>query len=276
MPRLGNMLKIARLFALPISTCLALSAMASDTSTFKMPDREKFRLFLLARQSNMAGRGDLAETDPAVNPRILMLTKDGSWQYARDPVHYDKKIAGVGLARSFAEELLEHDEAITIGLIPTAIGGSPIADWEPGAYHEKTATHPYDDAITRAGHAIQDGTLAGILWHQGEGDSGPEKSIAYKDRLIALVERFRRDLGTPEVPFIIGQLGQFEDKPWTEGRQRVNQAHIETTQEIPYAGFVSSDGLTSKDDNTHFNTTSLREFGRRYAEIYLQVAGENP
>ena len=30
-----------------------------------------------------------------------------------------------------------------------------------------------------------------------------------------LIERFRTDLEAPGVPFIIGQLGQFEGKPWT-------------------------------------------------------------
>jgi hypothetical protein len=237
-------------------------------------EKENFRIFLLAGQSNMAGRGDLAEADRAINTRVLMLAKDGTWQYAMDPVHYDKKIAGVGLARSFAAVLVERNPDITVGLVPAAIGGSPIAAWEPGAYHERTNTHPYDDAINRAKRAMQDGTLAGILWHQGEGDSGTEKSAVYKDKLIALVERFRRDLDAPYVPFIIGQLGQFEGKPWSPGRQVVNEAHIEVAQEVHNGGFVSSDGLTSKEDNTHFNSKSLHEFGKRYAQIYLRVIGQ--
>ena len=54
----------------------------------------------------------------------------------------------------------------------------------------------------------------------------------------------------------------------------VNQAHIEVAQEIPNGGFVSSDGLTSKGDKTHFNAESLHEFGQRYARKYLQVVAE--
>jgi hypothetical protein len=253
---------------------LASSAYAESPGQPKVPDKENFKIFLLAGQSNMAGRGDLAEADPAINPRVLMLTKDGSWQYAMDPVHYDKPIAGVGLARSFAATLVEKNEDVIIGLVPSAIGGSPIATWEPGAYHERTNTHPYDDAIARAKRAMQDGTLAGILWHQGEGDSGPAKSAVYEDKLIALVERFRNDLGVPDVPFIIGQLGQFEGKPWSPGRHVVNEAQIAVAKKVPHAGFVSSDGLTSKEDNTHFNSKSLHEFGERYAQIYLRVIGQ--
>jgi hypothetical protein len=117
--------------------------------------------------------------------------------------------------------------------------------------------------------------LKGILWHQGEGDSGENKAAVYKESLLELVERLRTDLDAPDVPFIIGQLGQFEGKPWSPGRYLVNQAHIDVAQEIHNGGFVSSDGLTSKEDNTHFNTESLHEFGRRYAEVYLGVLQED-
>ena len=78
----------------------------------------------------------------------------------------------------------------------------------------------------------------------------------------------------PDVPFIIGQLGQFEGKPWTEARHEVNRAQIEVAAETKRSAFVSSDGLTAKEDNTHFNTQSLHEFGQRYAEAWLEIAGD--
>jgi hypothetical protein len=257
-----------------VSSFFIVIAYADGVMLPKVPDKENFKVFLLAGQSNMAGRGEITKADRTINPQVLMLAKDGSWQYAVDPIHYDKPVAGAGLARSFAIELAKQDKDITIGLIPAAVGGSPIAAWEPGAYFEKTDSHPYDDAISRAKRAMQDGTLSGILWHQGEADAKPDKWPVYKDKLIALTERFRKDLDAPEVPFIIGQLGRFEAKPWTEERTRINQAHAEAATEIKYAGFVSSFGLTSKADNSHFNTKSLHEFGKRYARRYLQVVNE--
>lgn len=68
--------------------------------------------------------------------------------------------------------------------------------------------------------------------------------------------------------------GQFEGKPWKPGRYKINEAHIEVADEATHANFVSSDGPTSKADNTHFNSTSLHALGRRYAEKYLQVVNE--
>ena len=75
--------------------------------------------------------------------------------------------------------------------------------------------------------ALEMGTIKGVLWHQGESDSSPARSALYKERLVELIERFRHDLDSPDVPFVIGQLGRFKGKPWTEGRRQVDRAHRE-------------------------------------------------
>ena len=257
-----------------LSAVLLTTGCAAIDSTSKQREKENFLVFLLAGQSNMAGRGEVTEADRIPDPRILMLAQDRSWQPATDPVHFDKPRAGTGLARSFARVLTERDKNITIGLVPAACGGSPISTWVPGGYHEQTESHPYDDAIERTRRALKDGHLAGILWHQGETDSRPQRAAVYKENLSELIERLRHDLDAPDVPFIIGQLGQFEGKPWTEARHQVDRAQKEVAAETAHSAFVSSDGLTAKADNTHFNRESLQDFGRRYADAWLEVAGK--
>ena len=85
-------LVIASLFA-----CLfATTVECGDNTPGTLPDLETFQIFLLAGQSNMAGRGDITPGDLEVHPQVLMLTKDGNWQYAVDPVHYDKKLEWEG------------------------------------------------------------------------------------------------------------------------------------------------------------------------------------
>jgi hypothetical protein len=237
-----------------------------------IPPKENFHLFLLTGQSNMSGRGRVTDSDKEVHPRILALSPDGTWKHAVDPIHYDRKSVGVGLARSFAIELVGQDENITVGLVPAACGASPIAVWTAGAYFEKTDSYPYDDAIARTRLAMQDGMLKGILWHQGESDAKRDTGQAYEDKLIELSAGFQADLGVGEVPFIVGQLGRFDGNPWTDATFRINQAQLDAVKKIPMAGFVSAQGLTSKKDNIHFNAESLREFGNRYALKYLQVA----
>jgi hypothetical protein len=118
---------------------------------------------------------------------------------------------------------------------------------------------------------MKSGVLKGILWHQGESDCGAEKSQTHEKELTELVKRFRTEFNDPTLPFVIGQLGQFESKPWSEGRKRVDQAQRNVAKNLPHCAFVSSDGLTSNSDIVHFNTESLHEFGRRYAAAYLTI-----
>jgi hypothetical protein len=236
-----------------------------------VPSKENFHLFLLAGQSNMAGRGDVEAADKTAHARVLALTKEGTWATAVDPIHYDKPMAGVGLGKTFAEVLANRDTNIVVGLIPAACGGSPISAWQPGAYFDQTTSHPYDDAIRRAKLAMQTGTLKAILWHQGESDSDARLAPAYREKLVELIARFRKDLGDPNLPVIIGQLGQFEGAPWTGHTRLVNTAQIEVARETPNVKFVSSERLTAKADNLHFDAPALREFGRRYASAYLEL-----
>lgn len=240
-------------------------------SQVELPPKENFHLFLLAGQSNMAGRGKLTEKDTQVHPRVYALSWNGKWIPAADPIHYDKPTAGVGLGKSFAIALAERDSSIAIGLVPAACGGSPIAIWEQRVYFDQTDSYPYDDAIQRIRYALKDGMLKGILWHQGESDSNPQRAGEYKGKLKNLIERFRKDLNTPSLPFIIGQLGQFPESPWDDFKRLINEAHVTIADEMDFVGFVSSEDLSCMEDNIHFNSESLRQFGQRYAEIYMEI-----
>ncbi|MEO8335350.1 MAG: sialate O-acetylesterase [bacterium] len=235
------------------------------------PAHAAMQLFLLAGQSNMAGRGVVEDEDRVENARIVMLDRMQVWKPAVDPVHFDKSIAGVGPGHSFALALANADSTIRIGLIPSAVGGSPISSWEPGALDAATRTHPYDDAIERARAAMKDGELKAILWHQGESDANATAAPLYAERLRALIARFRTVLGNPTLPFLIGQLGRFDGNPWDAPRTEVDSVQRALATEIPNVAFVSSEGLKDKGDNTHFTAAAARELGRRYADAYLRL-----
>lgn len=268
MQRTHTIIVAGLLSAIGLTTLLP----AQNVEAPALPSRENFHLFLLVGQSNMAGRGEVTEADRKPHPRVLMLTKEGRWAPAVDPLHFDKpKVIGVGLGRSFASVVAEANPDVTIGLIPCAVGGSPIDAWQPGAFYKPTSSHPWDDAIRRARRAMDDGTLKGILWHQGESDSRPERAADYEAKLHDLVNRFRTELDAPDVPFLVGQMGQFAERPWDESKQQVDAAHRRLPEKVPHTAFVSSDGLKHKGDEVHFDADSYREFGRRYAQAYLKL-----
>ena len=248
------------------------AAGAGKPDDLTLPPKAKLHLFLLVGQSNMAGRGDVEASDKEPIPNVIALNAVGQWVPAIDPVHWDKPSAGVGLARSFAVEYLKRHPGVTVGLIPAAQGGSPISTWAPGQYWADTHSHPYDDAVARARHALERGTLKGILWHQGESDRGADLAPQYGAALTQLIARLRKDLKAAQVPVVIGQLGQFAGAgPWDEPTRLVDRAQREVAASVPFAAFVSSDGLTSKADNLHFDARSQREFGKRYAAAFESI-----
>ena len=257
-------------------SALLLSFNYASADEVKLPQKENFQLFLLAGQSNMSGRGKLDDAAKKPIPRIFALNKELEWQAAVDPLHWDKSAAGIGIGRSFATIIAEKNPQDSIGLIPAACGGSPISTWTPGAFHDQTKSHPYDDAIKRAKIAMNTGTLKAVLWHQGESDSNPKNAPLYEKRLEELINRFRKDLGQPELPFIIGQLGDFPGKPTNLDRDIVNAASRAIAKKINHVSFVTSERLAS-NDGLHFDKHSLRILGQRYADAYhnLLIGGSN-
>ncbi|GAB5406236.1 MAG: hypothetical protein Aurels2KO_44670 [Aureliella sp.] len=243
-----------------------------------MPDdAEKFHLIVLAGQSNMAGRGKVHSQDRKIHPRLLCLSSSGEWKHAVAPLHFDKpKLVGVGLGRTFALRYAAEHPGVTVGLIPCAVGGSPLSTWTPGGVHAQTNSHPYDDAIARCKTAMKNGRIKVVLWHQGESDSKPKLAPLYYQNLKQLITRFRSATDSGDAPWIIGQLGQFDSKPWSDGRRQVDRAHKVATTTTNRVAFVSSTGLVHKGDQAHFSSASVREFGRRYFDAWKQLQSCEP
>jgi len=247
------------------------------TADQPVPPKDRFDLYLLVGQSNMAGRGKVTAADQTPVERVLSLNASDQWQPAIDPLHDDKpKVVGVGLGRTFAIEIANTSPEKTIGLIPCAVGGSPIDAWQPGVHYKPTDSYPWDDAIRRTKLATQVGTLRGILWHQGESDSSPALSSTYEAKLHDLINRFRTELVAQDVPFIAGQLGQFEGRPWGEAKLTIDRALQSLPHKVALTAFVSSTGLVDGGDKIHFDADSYREFGKRYARAYRQVHATTP
>ena len=257
---------------------LALLAFGFASTAFtadpvKLPAKEQFHLYLLVGQSNMAGRGTVADEDKTPHARVLMLSKSGDWVPAVDPMHFDKPAAGVGLGKTFGIRLAEANPGVSIGLIPCAVGGSPIDAWKPGVFYAPTKSHPWDDAMQRASGALKAGVLKGILWHQGESDSTDQLAPGYEAKLHDLIVRLRKELNAPEVPFIAGQMGKFADSPWNDAKTQVDKVHQDLPNKVKRTAFVSADGLKHRGDKVHFDSESYREFGKRYAEAFLKLTG---
>jgi len=263
------LLKVSVVFAFlcNITSFAQSTAIASKPDAAIKPPQESFHIYLLMGQSNMVGRGTNGIPEQKTNPRILMLDTNGQWLVAKDPLH--PKIGriepGVGPGMFFANEMIKADSNGTIGLVPCAVGGTPLRRWVKGG-------DLYENAVKRAKLAAQSGILTGMLWHQGESDSDKKADAdSYESRLSQMFKDFRADVGSPNLPIVVGQLGNFLE---TEKHPFVNTVrgaiqHIAET--IPNVGYADSTGLNDKGDKLHFTADAQREFGTRYAQAMQKL-----
>ncbi|MEE1131216.1 MAG: sialate O-acetylesterase [Caryophanon sp.] len=221
--------------------------------------------FLMLGQSNMAGRGFLKDVSPIYDERLHML-RNGQWQMMTEPINYDRPVAGVSLAASFAAAYVNANPNDKIGLIPCAEGGSTLDQWHPDGTL-------FQHAIAQARFAMKTSNIAGILWHQGESDSMNDLHETYYDKLHVIVEALRQELQLPDVPLIIGELGHFLGQTgfglYSPQFEQVNAQLRRFADEQPHCYFVTAEGLTANPDGIHLDAVSQRKFGYRYFEAFV-------
>ena len=238
----------------------------------------------------------------AVEPRFVQ---------AQDPLHHplrvgrdQKKATQIGAGLSFAKSAL-NDTSQQIYLVPAAWGASAFCNvlgGELGWNAEETndaalgGTGLVDRAIARLNMTLEDtgGVFRGILWHQGESDSGRSACAqSYAENLVSMVERIRTDaaedvrgssargLEAP-VPFIVGTMSKGEDargdfSSWSENKEQVDSVHRQVTELIPFADWVNNDDLIPSaypcgtGSCIHFGSEALREMGQRYFQALERV-----
>lgn len=226
-----------------------------------------FPSILLIGQSNMAGRGKACEVEAIKNNKITVY-RNGFWRDFYIPVNTDCYTAGVNLSESFADTYVKEHDCDCFGIIPCAVGNTSVSQWQPG----ETL---FDHAVNCAKICQRSSEIVAILWHQGEADCSPERYPLYEEKMLNIINTIRCELKLPDVPFLVGGLGEFlEECPLNDKLK--NYVHINATlkkiaEENHKVGYVSSEALTSNPDFLHFNAKSLREFGLRYYEQFKKM-----
>ncbi len=256
-----------------LAALLLAAVPAALRANVPLPPKDKFLLVVLAGQSNMSGRGVPKPEDKVAHPRVLMLDRKGDWVPCVDPIHYDASTVGVGPGKTFAEALAESDPSVVVGVVPCAVGATSIAVWEPGRSFRngKTDWHPYDDCVARVRRAQQDGTLAAILWHQGESDCTRDGGYLYQARFPAFVARLRADLGAEGVPLVVGQLAQKNATGWFGKILSHVQRYTCECLYGPGAFVASLPEYKLNPDGVHFSRDAQVDFGKRYFAAWKGV-----
>ncbi|KAJ6839765.1 putative carbohydrate esterase isoform X1 [Iris pallida] len=230
-------------------------------------------IFVLAGQSNMAGRGGVSHgvwdrvvpPESRPSPSVLRLDAALRWVEAREPLHADVdrgRTCGVGPGLPFANSVRPAAGAAAVGLVPCAVGGTRIAEWARGTEH-------YETMMRRAKAAAEGGRVEGVVWYQGESDTRErEDADMYRGRMEQLVMDVRDDLAHPSLLFIQVALASGEGN-FTE---IVREAQKGIS--LPNVICVDAKGLPLQDDHLHLTTQAQVQLGKMLATAYLNHVGK--
>jgi len=234
----------------------------------KMPARHNLWVFLIAGQSNMAGRGFVEPRDTIPDTRILTITENKEWILAKEPLHsYEPNLTGLDCGLSFGRELIKYiPDSVSIALIPCAVGGSSIQQWLGDSLHRKVQL--FSNFKNNVDFVEQYGTVKGMLWHQGESDASTGLIPGYKQNLEKLISEFRGTVHNNGLPFLIGELGSFAQPERQSRWDSINNIIHIVANSNENTFIIGTDDLLTKGDSIHFNSEGQRSMGWRFARMF--------
>ena len=256
-----------------------------------------FQIYLCFGQSNMEGNAVIeAQDKTGVNPRFMaMYTLDnasagwtkGKWHTATPP--QARPSTRLSVVDYFGRKMVDNlSDEVKVGTITVAVGGASIdlfdkdkyqsylndaktPDWLRN-YAKEYGGNPYGRLIELAKIAQKSGVIKGILLHQGETNNCDQ---TWPSKVKKIYEDILADLGldAKDVPLLVGELGQKDQNAACWGHNAIID-NIAAT--IPTAHVVSSKGCPLQSDKLHFTAEGYRMFGKRYADVMLELLGVVP
>lgn len=301
---------------------LAHSAFIQAANLTKPP---VVKVFILAGQSNMEGHGYVAadpqrnegkgsleafakQADKAISTELLLPS--GEWKERDDVlIHYlDRKghlRAGFGVKEDRIGPELGF--GIVVGnyfkepvlLIKLAWGGKSLAaDFRPPSAGGTTGPY-YQELIQRtrtimksfeqefpelAGYELE---LTGFGWHQGWNDRVNQQfNDEYEQNLVHLINDVRKDLNSPNLPFVIaetGMTGPNEVHPRALSLMAAQKAAAERPEFRGNVAFVSTRSFYREPENSptrqgyHWNSNGETYFliGQAMGEAMVELLSKN-
>ena len=232
----------------------------------ELPEQANFHLYIAAGQSNMAGFAETLARDTEPHARIWLTRPDqereGNWSgWKAETLVSPNDIGsmyGIGPWLSFAETMAAQDPDVTIGIINVAVGGTTLAQWMKRGDMTELAL----PVIRRA---MEDGTLKGMIWHQGEAGTGIEGGD-YARLFQEMIGYYRSTLGKPNLPIVAGTIGRMG-----VGGEVNEAVHRVAERDLQVRAAVSAHRTLK--DVVHYDNESQRILGSRYADAMLTLQG---
>lgn len=294
-----------QLFAIYIVSVAASLAASRFAATPELPPHATAKLFVLAGQSNMAGRAPAVELPGSFRqpPARVLLDYVCSFgasdllkpeDYPKDagppephhsdgwvplqpaPKHVSTPGEHFGPEIGFGHALAAAWPQQPITIVKHGRGSTSLAvDWAPGA---TSGRQLYRAMLTQVSRAVASLKAKGItvelgalIWCQGEADTTrSEWADAYEGNLAAFFAAVRRDLSAPELPIVFSLTGDGRQNPKMSFAAPVRRAQEAVAARDARTRLVQADDLALLD-HVHYNAASQLTLGQRLADAYLDI-----
>lgn len=239
----------------------------------------KYKVYILAGQSNMAGVGMNHEL-----PQEYLGVQENVKIYAEGTVDASKRCTwsslspGFGSASgcfgpelSFGKVMTSANPEDKILLIKCGWSGTNLQnDWRPPSAGGTTGVL-YKNLVETVNNALAeldpgiDYELSGMCWMQGESDAcSIYPAREYEDTLTAFINDVRKEFNAPALPFIIAMID--DSDVWAE-HAIVRQAEINVSRNVPNVGIFDTKDYDT--DGTHYRTQGILDMGVDFAKAFL-------
>lgn len=256
------------------AAAVASGAASGPESTTANFDDAGFDLWAVLGQSNAVGAftngQDLTRLD-GTSPRVRTFDQAGNYantiSIALEPLRHLDPSTGLSFGTEFGRRALSvMPSTRDVLLVPAAYSSTGFTRgsflWKPAAADNinlyKMAQARITAALAAAGRNAR---FAGILWCQGENDTGVSQA-QYAAYLDSLIDGFRTTFGVPDLPFVM--LSTCPGGTATDAN--VTNAQIDTARRKTRTAWALGSLL---HDGIHYTAAGHRENAARLFDAYL-------
>lgn len=172
---------------------------------------------------------------------------------------------------------------VPVGIVTAAYGGAMVESWTPRDILETypdVSLKPADIEATQhylrpmvmynaMFEPIKNYTYKGIIWYQG--CSNVRNAEKYAERLAAMVERWRAEIGLGNIPFYAIEIAPYEyDAPNEDNRAPLlRDAQWKSVEIIPNADMICINDLVEPYEKYNIHPANKEAVGRRLCDLAL-------
>lgn len=221
----------------------------------------KERIYLLAGQSNMMGRGKTQELPliyKSPPPNVRFYYQGRPKRLAQNAYFGPEVTFAYEVAKAFP-----NDQHI---IIKAAATGSSIKQWQRGKPLYYGLLRQLQLALPQYFYGRKRPVEA-IVWMQGEQDARSSDAFNYQPQVKQFIKDLRSDISAPKSLVVMGKVNP--KAPAFRMLKVVQAGQAQAAQTLSNAVLVSTEGLSTMPDRVHYNTYGQMELGRRLAQAYI-------